>query len=188
MWHSALLRAQIVMRLMRQVYFCINISSKTELPSAFQLTWTATQALYTHFQASGGCTWMPRFQPSSSSYNTNQTSRFSQTACEKMDKISLVLKHFLPSFLPPTVGTESAGLLTRVMWKAFNRHPLTPLHCHAWALGRAEICTGSPQSSVWDTLVHICSYFSLEMGGHSRTRAQFKYRYSGCELQSTKHV
>lgn len=38
MRHSALLLAQIVIRLMRQVYFYINISSKTEHPSALQLT------------------------------------------------------------------------------------------------------------------------------------------------------
>lgn len=93
------------------------------------------------------------------------------------------LKRFLRFLLPPTVKTESAGLVTGVMWKTLDQYPLTRFI----AMHRALICTGSLQSSV-QGVMQMCSHLSLEtLGDGTGTRAQFKYRHTGCELQSAEH-
>lgn len=43
-------------------------------------------------------------------------------------------------------------MVTRVIWNTFDQYPLTLLHCHAWALGCAEICTGSVEQSMEGTV------------------------------------
>lgn len=137
------------MRLMRQVYLCINTSSQDSHQRCSSLERQPTNHFTLILSQAVGCTRMLKFNhhsppsPSPYFYIIKQTSRLLQTAVRKRKSInSPSLKHFLPFLLPPTVKTESAGLVTRVMWKTLDQYPLTPLH---WALGRAEICMGSLQ-------------------------------------------
>lgn len=170
--------AQIVMRLMRQVYFCINISSHDSHWCCSSLTGnqqTTLHSLSVKWRLHLGA----KIQPSSPRtyfYITKQTSRFVQTAAERKKRIkSHSLKHFLPFLLPPTVITESGGLVTRVMWKTLDQYPLTfpcmcsEQHWNIHALHRFISC------------IHLFLFLDWKEE-YSTTTAQFKYRYTGCEL------
>lgn len=76
------------------------------------------------------------------------------------------LKRFLPFLLPPTLITESAGLVPRVMWKTLDRYPLTLHHVHACALGSTDIYIHFIGSFV----AYICSYSSTERRSTAKLR------------------
>lgn len=109
MRHLALLLAQIVIRLRRQVYFYLNITS--ELPSALQLTWKSNPQ--TTFHSSSvkqqllKSRWLhlgAKIQPSSPFFFFPvMLQKGNQQVLEDCEKRIHSVKHFLPFFLPPTV-------------------------------------------------------------------------------------
>lgn len=149
--HSAVLLPQIVIRLMRQVYFYVNISSENrsshqhfsslEKQPTNHFALIFLQSLWNH----ADCTWMQKHNNKKSSHHLfffhtatkkKTTTRSFLNAAVQKTEISL------PSHLFHSTHSEnkSAGSVTGV-----DQYPLTLLHCHAWTPGSAEICTGGVQ-------------------------------------------
>lgn len=176
------------MRLMRQVYLCINTSSQDSHQRCSSLERQPTNHFTLILSQTVGCTRMLKFNhhppPFTFTlllyYKANQ--QVVADCCEKKKKHKFSLTETFPS-LPPSAHSKN-----RKCWLGYKSHveDARSISTDTASLGSGQSWNMHGQLTVIN-VGHWLFRFLFRNQEYSRTGAQFKYRYTGCELQSAKH-